>query len=75
MVTIFNFCTASKYFRVTQNFFNKFNIYLYTTGIIFCKCVFLFCAYPKPCPENPPWSIPPGEFPAGSGLGFELGLG
>ena len=29
----------------------------------------------KGCPENSPWSIPPGEFPPGSGLGFGLGLG
>ena len=29
-------------FRATQNFVH--NIYLYTTGTIFCKYVFLFCA-------------------------------
>ena len=31
-------------FRVTQNFFNQFNIYFYATGATFCKHVFLFCA-------------------------------
>ena len=31
-------------FRATQNFFNQYNIYLYTARIIFCQHVFLFCA-------------------------------
>ena len=31
-------------FRATQNFLNQFNIYLYATGTIFSKHVFLFCA-------------------------------
>ena len=30
-------------FRVTQNFFNQYNIYLYTIGTTFCQHVFLFC--------------------------------
>ena len=35
---------TQRIFRATQNFFNQFNIYLYATGTIFCKHVFLFCA-------------------------------
>ena len=31
-------------FLATQNFFNQFSIYLYATGTIFCKHIFLFCA-------------------------------
>ena len=31
-------------FRATQNFFNQHNMYLYTTGTIFCQHVFIFCA-------------------------------
>ena len=30
--------------RATQNFFNQFSVYLYATGTIFCKHVFLFFA-------------------------------
>ena len=33
--------------RATQNFFNQFSIYLYATGTIFSKLVFLLCATPN----------------------------
>ena len=44
MDTVCNFVRHQSIFRAKQNFFNQFNMYLYATGTIFCKQVFLFCA-------------------------------
>ena len=60
---------TQRIFRATQNFFNQFNIYLYATGTIFCKHVFLFCAtldifsrlLVKPGPG--PWTLDPDPDP------------
>ena len=38
------FVRQQSIFRVAQNFFNQYNIYLYTTRTIFCQHAFLFCA-------------------------------
>ena len=44
MDTIFNFCTISKYLSCDTKLFDQLNKYLFATGAIFCKHVFLFCA-------------------------------
>ena len=38
------FVRQQSIFRATQNVFNQYNTYLYTTRTIFCQHVFLFCA-------------------------------
>ena len=39
----FNICTTLMYFAYYTKFFNQYNIYLYTTGTVFCQHVLLFC--------------------------------